>query len=142
MYDVIYGIQMTTQQIGVKAIIEEEGEILLLKRSEKYEHLKNHWDIPGGRIKFGEEPEEGLKREIEEETGLELKEIKQILDACTVFRNEEEHIVRITYLCAVKDSKHTKISHEHVHMEWVPKEKLRELQIEDKLLKKIIEKYF
>src|SRR3989338_2351556 len=132
---------MTTQQIGVKAIIEKDNKILLLKRSEKYDHLKDQWDIPGGRINFGEEPEEGLKREIEEETGLELEEIKQILDASTVFKNEERHIVRITYLCTVKEGTH-KTSHEHTHIEWVLKEKLKELGIEDKLINKVLEKYF
>lgn len=133
--------KMTAHQIGVKAIIEKDGKILLLKRSEKYEHLKNQWDIPGGRIKFGEEPEEGLKREIQEETGLELKEIKQILDASTVFKNEEKHIVRITYLCTVKDGV-PKTSHEHTHIAWITKENIKELGIEDKILNKIIEKYF
>ena len=110
------------QQIGVKAIIEKDNKILLLKRSEKYEHLSNAWDIPGGRINFGEEPKEGLKREIEEETGLQLKEIKQILDASTVFKNEEKHIVRITYLCTVEEGDPI-LSNEHTQIEWIPKER-------------------
>lgn len=129
------------QQIGVKAIIEKDNKILLLKRSEKYEHLTNCWDIPGGRINFGEEPEEGLRREIKEETGLELKEIKKIIDAATVFKNEERHIVRITYLCTVEDGD-TNISHEHTHLEWIPKEKIKELEYKDKLLKKTIDNNF
>ncbi|MBI5003002.1 NUDIX domain-containing protein [Candidatus Woesearchaeota archaeon] len=129
------------QQIGVKAIIEKDNKILLLKRSEKYEHLSDCWDIPGGRINFGEEPEEGLRREIKEETGLQLKEIKQILDASTVFKNEERHIVRITYLCTVEEGV-ANFSHEHTHIEWIPKEKIKELEYKDTLLKKIIEEYF
>ncbi len=129
------------QQIGVKAIIEKDNKILLLKRSEKYEHLTDCWDIPGGRINFGEDPEEGLKREIKEETGLQLKEIKQILDASTVFKNEEKHIVRITYLCTVEEGKH-EISHEHTHLEWIPKEKMKALEYKDTLLKKTVEKHF
>ena len=132
---------MTTQQIGVKAIIEKNNEILLIKRSEKYEHLKDAWDIPGGRLEFGEEPEDGLKREIKEETGLQLKEIKHILDASTVFKNEEKHIVRITYLCTVEEGI-TKISNEHTHIEWIPKEELKKLEFNDKILKKVIDKYF
>lgn len=127
--------------IGVKAIIEKDNKILFLKRSEKYEHLNNAWDIPGGRINFGEDPKEGLKREIEEETGLQLKEIKQILDASTVFKNEEKHIVRITYLCTVEEG-NTNLSHEHTHMEWIPKEKIKELEYKDALLRKTIEENF
>ncbi len=127
------------QQIGVKAIIEKDNKILLLKRSEKYEHLTDEWDIPGGRINFGEEPEEGLKREIEEETGLALEEIKEILDVSTVFKNEEKQIVRITYLCTVKEGKDN-ISNEHTEMQWLEKEEIKELEFKDKILKKIMEK--
>ncbi len=129
------------QQIGVKAIIEKDNKILLLKRSEKYEHLTNAWDIPGGRINFGEEPKEGLKREIKEETGLKLKEIKKILDASTVFKNEEKHIVRITYLCTVEEGNPI-LSNEHTHIEWIPKEELKRLEFKDQLLKKTIEDNF
>ena len=129
------------QQIGVKAIIEKDNKILLLKRSEKYEHLTDEWDIPGGRINFGEEPEEGLKREIEEETGLALEEIKEILDVSTVFKNEEKQIVRITYRCTVKEGKEN-ISNEHTEIQWVKKEKVNNLDYNDKIFKKIIEKNY
>ncbi|MBI5073019.1 NUDIX hydrolase [Candidatus Woesearchaeota archaeon] len=137
------GDLMTTQQIGVKAIIEKNGKVLLIRRSSKYEHLTDAWDIPGGRLEFGEEPEAGLQREIQEETGLELDEIKQILDATTVFKNEEKQIVRITYLCTVKETNQTgKISDEHTSLEWIPKEKLKTLELKDKILKKVIDKHF
>lgn len=131
------------QQIGVKAIIEKDNKILLIKRSSKYEELENAWDIPGGRLDFGEEPEDGLRREIFEETGLVLDQIKQILDATTVFKNEEKQIVRITYLCSVKETDQTeKISDEHTSLEWIPKEKLKTLVMKDTILKKVIDKYF
>ncbi len=134
---------MTTQQIGVKAIIEKNGKILVIRRSSKYEHLTDAWDIPGGRLEFGEEPEAGLRRELQEETGLELDKIKQILDASTVFKNEEKQIVRITYLCTVKETNQSeKISDEHTSLEWVPRENLKALEFKDIVLKKVIDTYF
>ena len=134
---------MITQQIGVKAIIEKDNKILFIKRSSKYKNLEDAWDIPGGRLEFGEEPEDGLRREIKEETGFELDTIKQILDATTVFKNEEKQIVRITYLCTIKETNkdHT-ISDEHTHAEWIPKEKLKKLEMKDSILKKVIDMYF
>jgi 8-oxo-dGTP diphosphatase len=131
---------MTTQQIGVKAIIERDNKILFIKRSNDYGEISNSWDIPGGRTEFGEEPEAGLKREIKEETGLEVEEVKQILDASTVFKNEEKHIIRITYLCTVKNA-NIKLSNEHTEIQWIKKDELKEVVFKDKILKKVIEKF-
>jgi len=44
--------------IPQKAIIEHEGKVLMVMNSER------HWQLPGGRLHTGEEPIEGLKREI------------------------------------------------------------------------------
>ncbi|PIN78605.1 hypothetical protein COV16_05765 [Candidatus Woesearchaeota archaeon CG10_big_fil_rev_8_21_14_0_10_34_8] len=128
---------MTTQQIGVKAIIQQDNKILLMKRSSKYEHLEDAWDVPGGRINFGEEPLEGLKREIQEETGLELNQVNKILDTSTVFKDNTKHIVRITYFCSVKQGT-AKISNEHTNLTWIPITQLNQLNFKDFLLKKTI----
>jgi len=53
--------------IGVTGIIfNAEGEILLLKHS----YRAHAWSLPGGYLKAGEHPREGLEREIKEESGL------------------------------------------------------------------------
>jgi 8-oxo-dGTP diphosphatase len=55
----------------VGCIIEKDGKILLTLRN--IEPFKDHWCLPGGHIDFGETPEEAVKREIKEETGLDIK---------------------------------------------------------------------
>lgn len=53
------------QQGAVSAIIiNENSQILFLKRSEKDDFMPGGWDVPGGGLDYGEEPEEGLKREV------------------------------------------------------------------------------
>jgi 8-oxo-dGTP diphosphatase len=52
-------------------ITNDEGKILLTKRN--VDPFKNSWIIPGGRMKLGELPTKTAKREIFEETGLEIK---------------------------------------------------------------------
>lgn len=53
--------------IGVTGIIlNDRNEVLLLKHT--YRQIQ--WSLPGGYIKGGEHPEEGLEREIQEESGL------------------------------------------------------------------------
>lgn len=61
-------------QVGVKILLKnKEGRYLLLRRSlEKYPTATGRWDIVGGRIEAGKNLTENLKREIKEETGLEL----------------------------------------------------------------------
>lgn len=58
-------------RIGTASIIEDDdGRILLTKRNK--EPLRGYWVLPGGGIKFGERIEDALKREIKEETGLNI----------------------------------------------------------------------
>ena len=125
------------QYIGVKAIIQDdEGKTLLIKRSSKYDHLENQYDIPGGRINFGEEPTVGLQREIKEETNLDLDNIKKIIDVSTVFKNEEKHIVRITYLCTIKPESlnNMKLSEEHIGHVWKNTSTIPREDFKDQLL--------
>jgi 8-oxo-dGTP diphosphatase len=54
-------------------IFNEFGQVLLLK------HLfrpGNGWGLPGGFLKTGEQPLDGLRRELEEEIGLELEQVE------------------------------------------------------------------
>ena len=62
--------------VGMKALIEKDGALLILKQSDHYGKEKK-WQLPGGRITFGEETvpfSDILAREIREECGeLEVK---------------------------------------------------------------------
>lgn len=59
-------------RLGVYGIaIEAERILLVRKKSGPYLGL---WDLPGGKIEFGESPEEALKREVREETGLSYRQ--------------------------------------------------------------------
>ena len=53
------------------AIIKKGNKVLLTKRN--VAPYKNYWCIPGGHIEWGETVEEAVKREVREETGLNIK---------------------------------------------------------------------
>lgn len=63
----------------------KNGEILLIHR---FKHGDEYWVVPGGGVEEGETLEEGLKREMREETGLDILESK-LIDSIKV--DDKEH---------------------------------------------------
>lgn len=88
-----------TLQVGVKIFLQNsEGKYLLLKRSSEKYKTKGSWDIPGGRINPGSDLIENLRREVKEETNLEIISEPKILAAQDIFVPDREgHVVRISY---------------------------------------------
>lgn len=54
------------------AIIMNNGKVLIAQRAENQD-LAGKWEFPGGKVESGETPEECLKREINEELGINIK---------------------------------------------------------------------
>jgi len=57
--------------LGVAAVIWNDARQVLLIRRTK-EPRKGEWSLPGGKVEFGESIEDAVRREIREETGLEI----------------------------------------------------------------------
>ena len=61
----------------VEAIIKnEEDKILLLKRSKLNNFYVGKWQLPGGKVEFGEDIQKAIKREIHEETGKKYSSLR------------------------------------------------------------------
>ena len=82
-------------------MVIHEGRALLIKRGS--EPLKDQWSIPGGTLELGESIQEGVRRELLEETGIEVRvgELIEVFDR--IFRdaagNIQYHFVIVDYLC-------------------------------------------
>lgn len=87
-------------QVGVKILLKNnDGNYLLLRRSlTKYPEVSGRWDIVGGRIHPGTPLIENLRREVNEETGLEVVGNPKLIAAQDIFTNNDRHIVRLTYI--------------------------------------------
>ncbi len=65
---------MTRQSVKqvVAAFIVRQGKVLICQRT-KYQPLPLKWEFPGGKIERGEQPREALRRELEEELGIDAR---------------------------------------------------------------------
>lgn len=129
-----------TLQVGVKVLLQnKQGQYLILKRSNrKYPGMNGVWDIPGGRIDPGTPLLENLKREIKEETGLELNGEVDLVKAQDIFSQDNTHIVRLTYTGFIEGEPEID-PNEHDQYKWVTLNELRELEDLDTYLKQLLQ---
>jgi 8-oxo-dGTP diphosphatase len=87
--------------LGVGALIFRDDRILLGERGK--EPLKGYWSLPGGVVEIGETLEQAIRREIREETNLEIEIIQTLEIFERIMRDAdgrtEYHYVLIDYLC-------------------------------------------
>ena len=56
----------------VAALIISKGQILVCQRT-RHQTMPLKWEFPGGKIEIGEQPRDALRRELEEELGIDAK---------------------------------------------------------------------
>ena len=83
---------MNAPRVGVGVVITRGDEVLLLHR--KNVHGEGTWSTPGGHLDFGETPEACAAREVFEETGLQVGNIRFICITNDVF-DESRHYITI-----------------------------------------------
>ena len=111
--------------LTVKGIVERDGKILVLKRSALDDHLPGVWETPGVGVDKEESPQEALKREILEETGLVVT-IGRPFNVFTFRKDTGEFKVGITFLCKY-ESGEVKLSEEHSEYRFIKPSEFAEL---------------
>ncbi len=89
--------------VGVGGVVIHRNRVLLVRR--KREPLKGEWSIPGGLIELGEELSQGARRELREETGLEVEPVEILAVFDRIQRDGARvryHFVIVDYLCRLK----------------------------------------
>lgn len=113
--------------ISVKGFIYFNDKYLFVRKSLKSQPNIELWELPGGGLNFGELPEDALKREIKEETGLDIKVIRPLI-VWSFLKYSNKQNIGITFLCeAAGDS--VKISSEHDAYKWLSKEEFETINI-------------
>ena len=108
---------------GVILKIGENGEkLLLLIQRAKDDHFPNHWEFPRGRCDkpMGESLIHCLKREVKEETGLDVTPIKEIDTFEYLADKGTRKSICHNFLCKLKNpNQKVKLSHEHQNFKWI-----------------------
>lgn len=105
-------------KLAVKGIIRREGgEILILKRNDDDSFNPGIWETVGGAMDNDASPQEALKREIMEETGIEVK-INEPFNVFTFINETGETKIGITFLCDYLSGEIV-LSHEHCDYKWI-----------------------
>ena len=124
------------------ALIFEAGKILLVERGK--EPLKGYWSIPGGIVETGEKLIEATRREVMEETGLDVEPYSMF----EIFERlipdaegkPEYHYVLIDYLCRRIGGEPVAAS-DVSRVEWVAEQNLGEYRLTEGTLD-VIERAF
>jgi ADP-ribose pyrophosphatase YjhB (NUDIX family) len=90
--------------VGVGGVAFVGGRVLLVKR--RFEPLAGRWSLPGGALEVGETLAEGLAREMEEETGLDV-DVGPVVDVFDRITRDDDgrarfHYVLVDFLCTVR----------------------------------------
>jgi 8-oxo-dGTP pyrophosphatase MutT (NUDIX family) len=105
--------------LGAGAVIlDDQGRVLVLEHTYR---RNGRWGIPGGYLRKGESPEHALRREVREETGLDV-EVGELLDAGLYVSDELD----LAYRCRIVDG-HLRLSPEARRAEYRPLDALGDL---------------
>jgi len=123
----------------VGALIFNRKDKILLMKSHKW---KGKYVMPGGHVELGERIENALKREVKEETGLSVYDIKFILFQEFIFVDafwKKRHFIFLDFSCKTKSDK-VKLNKEGQEYVWVNLKEVLKLPIEH-YTKKTIKEY-
>lgn len=117
--------------VHVDAIVRRGDRILIMQRAMGL--MPGAWYFPGGGLEADESPEEGVRREIREETGLEVANLRPF--RTWHYRQDESTPgVGITFVCEVPPETEPQINEEHSAARWIDPTEYRERYLSDEVL--------
>lgn len=121
------------QRLSVRAIINEDGKALLLKRGNGRESILGKYELPGGKLAYGEQPEDALRRYLHDDAGLHVQSA-ELFDAVTYIDYDDRAIQYgvIVYLVTLSAQRHPmKLSGNYTKYKWHPMSSLQQSELTD-----------
>jgi 8-oxo-dGTP diphosphatase len=117
-------IFVTVDNVIVRTL-DSEKELLLIKR--KNNPFKDFWALPGGFVDENEDLEDAARRELQEETNINVSEIHQVGAYGKPGRDPRSHVVSIAYFAEVANNLEAKAQDDAKEVNWFNIKKLPNL---------------
>ncbi|MFQ6039211.1 MAG: NUDIX domain-containing protein [Candidatus Poribacteria bacterium] len=113
----------------VTAFLENQGKILILKRSDRVRTYKRHWAGVSGSIEQDESPDERVKKELEEETCLNSEYVQFVRKGRPLRIEDEDYLWTVhPFLYHVLQPNKITIDWEHTEKRWINPGEIAEYQ--------------
>ena len=89
--------QPVTEIVVAAIVVDDLGRLLIAERPEG-KFMPGWWEFPGGKLEFGESPEDGLAREVREELGIAVG-VGDPFHVANVVRGDAKAVLVMFYWC-------------------------------------------
>lgn len=129
----MYSYNYPRPAVTVDAIlVSPQNSVLLIERGR--EPFKGKWALPGGFIDMDEELEAACRRELEEETGLRVGELKQFRAYGGVNRDPRHRTISVLFYAFTDDELAASAGDDAAKAQWFPLDQLPELAFDHQLI--------
>jgi len=113
----VYYFNPSSSTIAI--IINENNELLVATRA--HEPSKGTFDLPGGFVDMFENGEEAVMREVKEETGLDVSQVKYLFSIPNtyVYSGFEVHTLDLVYLCKVDNTQNLQAEDDVANLQFI-----------------------
>lgn len=121
------------QRLSVRAIINEDGKALLLKRNSGRASILGKYELPGGKLAYGEQPEDALRRYLHDDAGLHIQSAS-LFDAVTYIDHDDKAIQYgvVVYLVTLARQRHPmRLSGNYSKYKWQSMSNVQQSELTD-----------
>ena len=121
------------QRLSVRAIINQEGKSLLLRRANGRPTILGLYELPGGKLAYNEQPEDALRRYIHDDIGQHIRS-SQLFDAVTYIDHDDrgiQYAVIVYMVNLVQDSRPIKLSGNYDKYKWSMMSNMQQSELTD-----------
>jgi len=127
-------------RVAVTGFLVVKNKVLIVRRSSKEGFFAGFYELPGGKLNFGENPGDALRREFLEEVNLNVKVTRPYRVFSYMSGDGNKCTVDISHILELADDvSNIKLSDAHDDLKWVTIEEIDKIKMSDEMKTNIVE---